>query len=441
MTQVLIITAPGSGQGKTLITAGIVQQLLSNGQRVALYKFGPDYLDPLFLEKTTGLKVRQLDYWLMGKGEIAAELVRASQEYDWVLIEGMMGLFDGDFPVSQLARDFAIPVLLVIDASGMAQSFGAVVHGMVSYDSTIKITAVIANKVGSPGHGKMLQPTIKHPVKYWGWLQRRRDLTVEHRHLGLESIKPEQAKSTIQNLLENLPSLNTNLIPEWSISTAICAEKKAIEKQDHGSAAPANNNRLQGMTIAVAHDEAFNFLYHANIDFLIREGASICYFSPLTDQQLPICDALYLPGGYPESHLDSLSHNLSMISAIRDFIESNKPCIAECGGMLYLQKELSWQNDSAPLAGVFKSKAIIEERLAAIGYQALPDTPLKGHTFHHAVLSDTTGSITAKYPDGRSGETLYHYQKTIASFVHWYFSSDPETTCRWFKGLGIYGNN
>lgn len=433
MSQTVIIAAPGSGQGKTLITTGIVQQLLDTGKRVALYKFGPDYLDPLFLEKTTGLKVRQLDYWLMGKQEIAAELLRANQDHDWVIIEGMMGLYDGNFPASELAKDFSIPVLLVLDAYGMAQSFGAVVHGMASYDSDIEITAVIANRVGSPGHGKMLEPSVKPPVKYWGWVLRDEALTVDHRHLGLESIPPEQAKPLTKSLLANLPNFNEELIPEWATLKA----EQTIAEQPQDSDNGNSIKRLQGLTIAVAHDAAFNFLYHGNIDFLTREGASIQYFSPLTDSQLPHCDALYLPGGYPECYLETLTNNTTMMSSVRDFIDSNKPCVAECGGMLYLQAELSLEELAAPLVGIFKGTATVGKRLTAIGYQGLPESNLKGHTFHHATLACEDEINITQYPDGRDGEQVFRYRNTHASFVHWYFSSDPETICNWFTGNGF----
>lgn len=416
----LIIASPASGQGKTLVTAGIVRALLRRGRSVRLYKMGPDYLDPLFLENATGLTVRQLDYWLLGEREIAAELARAAAEADHIIVEGMMGLFDGDFPVARLAREFGFPVLAVVDAQAMAQTFGAVVHGLAAYDGAVRVAAVIANRVGSDGHGEMLRGSVRPPVRFLGYVRRDEALAVEQRHLGIDTLGRHHAEAVAQAMAEHLDAA-IDALPWGALSLG---EAAIVEP---------SQQRLKGLRAAVARDAAFSFLYHANVDFLQRQGAQVTYFSPVKDRELPACDVLYLPGGYPELHLAELSANTGMRAAVRAHIESDKPCIAECGGMLYLLRELGFRDQRAPMVGVLPGSGTVQSALAAIGYQQLPRSDLRGHTFHHAEVECELEGQCAEYPGGRQGEAIYRYRNTVASFVHWYFASDDDTVAGWLK--------
>lgn len=427
IARILIVAAPGSNHGKTLICAGMARALLDQGHRVALYKMGPDYLDPQFLEKATGLEVRQLDYWMLGEHEIAAELMRAAERFDYVLIEGVMGLFDGSFPVAKLAADFKIPVVLVIDASAMAQTFGAIVQGLSTYSDDVRVIGAIANRVGSDGHGVMLAESVRTPVTYLGWVKRDDRLAVESRHLGIRNA-PGRAPSCARILAQQLEPMLEGL-PWGNLSAAEhCMPGREVARE---------TQRLSGQRIAIARDEAFSFLYHANIDFLQREGAILSFFSPLRDSVLPECDALYLPGGYPEEHAHALSQNLPMVGAIRQHISQEKPCLAECGGMLYLAESLSWKAERATMLGLLPGHAVVNDRLAAIGYQALPGTRLRGHTFHYASIETGQSGLRCFYPDDREGEWFWQKGATVASFVHWYFSSDPDTVCSWFAGTRL----
>ncbi|WP_372809282.1 cobyrinate a,c-diamide synthase [Litorivivens sp.] len=419
-TKLMILASPGSNHGKTLLSAGFAKALLDRGDRVTLFKMGPDYLDPRFLQKATGLEVRQLDYWMLGGDGIAAELTRAAAVSDVILVEGVMGLFDGSFPVAQLAAEYAIPVTLTIDAAAMAQTFGALVHGLATYDERVKVSAVLANRVGSDRHGEMLEESVRAPVKYLGWLPRDERLQVEERHLGISSSE-EQAQQCARLVAEVVAPMLDAL--EWG-------ELPQRELAQVHTDVP----RLSGKRIAVARDEAFYFLYHANTDFLQEQGAELVYFSPLHDRQLPPCDALYLPGGYPELHLSALTVNTTMAEQVRDHILADKPCVAECGGMLYLQQSLEYAQHKTSLIGLLPGNAVVGDRLAALGYQELPDGKLKGHTFHYARIDDAVTDERTRYHDGRDGEFIWRRNRLVASFVHWYFRSDPETVCNWFSG-------
>ncbi len=423
MAKGLIIAAAGSGQGKTLVTAGLARALMAQGHKVKLFKMGPDYLDPMFLQAATGLPVHQLDYWMLGSDGVAAKLADACQDADaFVLVEGMMGLFDGRYPTARLAVDQQLPVLLVIDGSAMAQTFGALVEGLVGYDAKINIAGVIANRAGSDGHGEMLRDSVKQERLFLGWMLCNQELSVKERHLGIETDN--------QALIEQVAVQAEQRIAPW---LSRLDEAQLQLDIPHLQADRAEHAGLSGINIAVARDAAFQFIYAANIDFLEQQGAVIQWFSPLTDRQLPACDSLYLPGGYPELHLLGLSQNHSMLMSIDQHIKSDKPCLAECGGMLYLLDSLSWKGVEGKMVGALAGSGVVTKRLAAIGYQKMPDGALKGHSFHHGRTEGTVIGDRALNDHGAPGEAIYRFGGTIASFVHWYFPSDPDIVVRWFK--------
>lgn len=426
MSRILIIASPGSGHGKTLVTAGLARALSNTGRRLRVYKMGPDYLDPQFIEAATDLEVRQIDYWMLGEREIAAELGRAQHEVDDIIIEGVMGLFDGEHSVARLARDYRIPVCVVADAGAMAQTFGALMYGLANYDPDVNVAAVIANKVGSDRHANMLAESIRSPLKLLGSIKRDKALAVHERHLGIGAEDRAAAKQAAATMAEQL----------GDIAQALPWGTLRVEESTDQPQAIAGQQRLAGLRIAVARDQVFSFIYHANMDFLRREGATVHYFSPLHDTALPDCDALYLPGGYPELQLDTLAGNSAMIDAVRQHIDANKPCLAECGGMLYLLESLTHNEHRAALCARLPYTAKVNERLAGLGYQSLPGTRLRGHSFHYASIDNEPDGevLRSSYSDGREGEVILRYKATVASFVHWYFYSEPDIICHWLRG-------
>ncbi len=420
----LLITAPASGQGKTTVTAALARRHRNRGRKVRVFKTGPDFLDPMILERASGNPVYQLDLWMGGEDHCRHLLYEAAGDADLILIEGVMGLFDGDPSSADLAALFGIPVLAVIDASAMAQTFGAVAFGLARFRDDVPIAGVFANRVGSERHAAMLAPSLPQGLPAMGWLARDANIALPDRHLGLVQAgeigdldaRLEQSAAALKLADDTLPA-----------PMAFAPAK---------TAAPAK--RLAGVRIAVANDAAFSFIYRANLDTLRTLGAELVFFSPLADAALPEADALYLPGGYPELHLDRLAANRNMKEAVRTHHAASKPIVAECGGMLYLLESLTdAQSRRAGMAGILPGHAHMQPRLAALALQGvvLPEGALRGHTFHHSRLETTLAPITrGTCPNGgKTAEAVYRSGQLTASYTHFYFPSNPQAVAGLFQ--------
>lgn len=421
----LFIAAPASGQGKTTVTAALARYHRNQGRTVRVFKTGPDFLDPMILEQASGHPVYQLDLWLVGEEGCRQLLAEAAESADLILVEGVMGLFDGSPSGADLAELFEIPVLAIIDARAMAQTFGAIAHGLASYRPTLPFAGVIANRVASCGHGAMLAESLPKNTHYFGGLLRNAAMELPERHLGLV-----QARELGD--LERRLEAGGAAIKEAGI-TAL-PDAVAFQRSDSVTVPP----RLQGLRLAVAHDEAFAFLYPANLDLLRAMGATISFFSPLADAELPRCDALWLPGGYPELHLQQLARNTTMMQAIQAHGAAGKPLLAECGGMLYLLDELAdRQGDSEKMVGLLPGRAQMQERLAGLGMQSapLPEGELTAHTFHHSTMVTPLEPVAhgVRQRSDSAGEAIYRQGRLTASYLHLYFPSNPEASARLFQ--------
>lgn len=412
----LLIAAPASGQGKTLVTAALARRHAREGKRVRVFKCGPDFLDPMIHEVASGAPVHQLDLFMVGEDECRRLLHEAACEADVILVEGVMGLYDGDPSAADLARRFGLPVMAVIDGSSMAQTFGALVHGLATYQPDVNLAAVLANRVGSARHAQLLEQSMPHAVRWLGTLGRDSAIGLPARHLGLVQA------GEVSDLAERLDRA-ADLLPESALWLPEPVPFTAPAAQQ-----PLPS--LAGATIAVARDEAFAFIYPANLALLERAGARVAFFSPLADNNLPECDALWLPGGYPELHLDRLAANSAMLAAIRAHHGQGKPILAECGGMLYTCETLDdGKNNRVRLLSLMPAEATMQPRLAALGMQeaVLDGHAVRGHTFHYSTLETGLAPVTqASTPDGRPGEPLFRIGSLTASYMHLYFVSAPE---------------
>lgn len=411
-----MVSAPASGQGKTLVTAALARLHRDAGRRVRVFKCGPDFLDPMILERASGAPVHQLDLFMVGEDECRRLLHEAASAADVILVEGAMGLFDGNPSAADLAERFGLPILSVIDASGMAQTFGALALGLASYRPGIELAAVLANRVGSAGHAAMLGASVPRSVQMLGGLLRDPDMGFPERHLGVVQA-PE-----IADLEARIARAAAVLPPE---AAWLPPPVRFIASPEAPAAVPL----LHGKRIGIARDEAFAFIYPANLACLSALGAQTVFFSPLRDAALPHCDAIWLPGGYPELHLGTLSANHAMIAALRRHHAAGKPILAECGGMLLcLEKLADGRGNEAELAGLIPGRATLQPRLAALGLQQaeLPGGPLRGHTFHYSTMSTTVAPwrIAAR-PDGREGEPVFRVGGLTATYMHFYFASAP----------------
>ena len=420
----LLISAPASGQGKTTVTAALAAYHRSQGRRVRVFKTGPDFIDPTILEQASGHPVYQLDLWMGGEEHCRDLLYLAAGEADLILVEGVMGLFDGVPSSADLAREFGIPVLAVIDASAMAQTFAAVAYGLSQLDAALPFFGVVANRVGSARHAAMLTERLPAALKYCGALPRTAEIALLERHLGLLQAAelPDISLRIAAAAQLWAEHADTSLPPVVAFSPAI-----------QSCMAP----ELDGVKIAVARDAAFSFLYRANLDTLSALGAQLCFFSPLDDSKLPEADSLYLPGGYPELHLSKLAGNTAMLASIRAHHAAHKPILAECGGMLYAAQSLTDAHEQqANMLGLLDSAAVMQPRLSALALQSveLPQGALRGHTFHYSRLQTRlAASARGVCPNGgATSEAVYQQQRLTASYIHFYFPSNPSAVARLF---------
>ena len=413
----LLIAAPASGQGKTTVTAALARLHTRAGRRVRVFKCGPDFLDPMILSRASGQPVYQLDLWMVGEEESRRLLWEAAGEADLILIEGVMGLFDGNPSAADLARRFGVPVLAVIDGSAMAQTFGALAHGLASFQPDLPFSGVLANRVGSARHGEILRDSLPGAIRWYGALPRSADIELPSRHLGLVQA-------------EELADLDARLD---AAADALAASADVALPPAVDFATPQSRPLeplLQGVRIGVARDGAFAFLYQANLDLLRQMGAELVFFSPLADTALPLVDSLYLPGGYPELHLRALADNQGMAEAIRAHHAAGRPILAECGGMLYLLDSLTDKTGTCgAMLGLLPGKAHLQPRLTALALQevALPEGRLRGHTFHHSALETLLQPLAlGECPNyKRTAEAVYRQGRLTASYIHFYLPSDP----------------
>ena len=435
----ILIGAPASGQGKTTVACALARLHSRQGRQVRVFKCGPDFLDPYWLTLASGAPVHQLDLWMTGEADCAQRLHDAALQADLVIVEGVMGLFDGGPSAADLAQRFGLPVLAVIDASAMAGTFGALAWGLQHYREGLTFAGVLANRVASPGHAAMLEDSLRESAQWQGALMRNDAYTLPERHLGL--VMADEMGDALQRLDAAADALAETKLGQMTADNlqawAVAFDAGPLPLQ----AFPAD--ALQGRVIAVARDAAFCFLYAANLDCLQAMGAQLTYFSPLADQSLPPCDALWLPGGYPELHAQTLTANAAVKTSIVHHVQRGKPVWAECGGMMALFDQLTdVDGTSYPMWGVLPGSVTMQKRLAALGPQQLDvgGGSLRGHTFHYSTCA-TPLQPTARTQaaPGRAlrgeGEALYVAGPTgslRASYFHAWFASNPAAAARLF---------
>ena len=420
----LLIAAPASGQGKTTVTAALARLHARQGRRVTVFKCGPDFLDPQIHAFASGRPCHNLDLGMCGEADARWRLARAAAESDLILVEGVMGLFDGQPSAADIAERFAIPVMALIDAGAMAQTFGAVAHGLATYRPGLPFAGVLANRVASPRHAGMLKDSLAPGVGWFGALPKSGD-SLPERHLGLlQAAEIDDLESRLDRLADALAESATVDLPKTVNFTA--------------APLPTLPPLLAGRRIAIARDAAYGFIYPANLETLQGLGAELRFFSPVAGDPLPACDAVWLPGGYPELHATALSANAGLWQALHAHVDAGKPLLAECGGMMSLFEEVVDKAGQAHrFAGLLPGRAVMQQRLAALGTQfaELPEGRLAGHTFHYSKSETPLSPLCrAHTADGREGEAIYRRQRLTASYVHFYFPSQAQATAALFAG-------
>lgn len=434
----VLVAAPASGQGKTTITAALARLHARQGRRVRAFKCGPDFLDPHWLQLASGAPVHSLDLWMTGPQDCAARLHAAAGDADLVLVEGVMGLFDGEPSAADLAQRFGLPVLAVVDASAMAGTFGALAFGLEHYRAGLRWAGVLANRTAGERHAHMLRGALRDPGHWLGALPRDPALQLAERHLGLvaaaETHDALQRLDAAADLLARTPlgEMDGQALQRWSVD---------FEPPLQVHATPA---LLSGRTVAIARDAAFSFIYPANLECLEALGARLVFFAPLAADALPACDAVWLPGGYPELHAAELARLAVLRSALADHVGRGRALWAECGGMMPLFERLvTADGASHRMWGLLPGTVTMQQRLAGLGPQqlALPGGVLRGHTFHFSRCESPLAPVQRTFsPDeagpGERGEALWRRGSLAASYFHAWFPSSPAAVAGLFSAQG-----
>jgi cobyrinic acid a,c-diamide synthase len=395
----LLIAAPRSGAGKTTLTLGLIAALRRRGVRVRAAKCGPDYIDPAFHAAAAGAPSLNLDSWAMAPALLEATLHAAAEGADFLLIESAMGLFDGvpgttpgKGAAAGLVRQFDLPVLLVLDVTGQAQSAAAVVHGLASFDPHVRIAGVVLNRVGSARHRAMIEPAIAQlGIPVMGAIPRDEAIQLPERHLGLKQAREHGDLAARLDALADLVERCCDLARIQELTGAL-----------HAKPAPLAALAPPGQRIALAEDVAFTFTYPHLVDGWRRAGAEIVPFSPLADEPPPvICDACWLPGGYPELHAGQLAQAARFKAGLTRFA-TDRPVHGECGGYMVLGQALEDADGvSHPMTALLSHVTSFAARRLHLGYRtarvlggcALGSTgaELRGHEFHYASLTEPGG--------------------------------------------------
>ncbi len=439
----ILVAAPASGQGKTTVASALARLHARAGRRVRAFKCGPDFLDPHWLALATGHPVHNLDLWMTGEDDARARLHAAAGEADLIVVEGVMGLFDGEPSAADLAQRFGLPVLAVIDASAMAGTFGALAFGLQHFRPGLPWAGVLANRVASERHAQMLQDALvgegaRTDSPFLGAVMRDTAFSLPERHLGLTvASEVSDALTRLDAAADALAAtplgqMNAEALARWSV----CFDAPVVP--------PVPAKELSGKTVAVARDAAFCFIYPANLDVLRALGAELVFFSPLADEPLPLCDAVWLPGGYPELHASTLAASTACSASLIAHVREGRPLLAECGGMMLLFDQLvALDGETHAMWGLLPGTVAMQKRLAALGPQRLmlPAGELRGHTFHYSRCESPLEPVRRTEParGGASGagEAMFRSGSVQATYFHAWFASSPAATASLFLPGGI----
>ncbi len=424
----LVIAGVASGVGKTTVATGLMAAFAQTGMRVAAAKVGPDYIDPGYHALATGRPGRNLDPWMSGPDAIGPLAARAARSADLLMIEGVMGLFDGardgePSSTADVAHLLDAPVLLVVDAAAMSHSIAAVIHGFLSYDERVRPAGVILNRVGSDTHESMLRSALEPlgaPVV--GVLRRDDAFVWRHRHLGLVPVAEQRGE--VQAAIDKLVGV---VRASCDLDAISAIARRAPERNVHDLAAP---RRVGHAVVAIPAGPAFGFVYPDNLEALQAAGAELAPFDPTEDDALPDgANALYAAGGFPEVFVQPLSANTPLLDDVRVRLRSGLTTWAECGGLLWLSRSL----DGHPMAGVVAAHAHMTRRLT-IGYRnatAMCANPiaqagdvLRGHEFHYSTTEPAGEALELSAAVGvaRSG---FASPSMLASYLHLHLGASP----------------
>lgn len=417
MISCFLIAAPTSGSGKTTIARGLMALLTAKGYKVQPFKCGPDYIDTKFHEAVCGRPSVNLDTFMASPEHVRGVFGHYGADADICVVEGMMGLFDGydrdRGSSAEIARVLDIPVVLVVDARSAAYSTAALLSGFIHFRKDLRFAGVIFNKVGSAGHLQMLRQVCDDlGVRCFGHLPKRAELEQGSRYLGLDFSQKAETEGLVQQLDENVDWKGLTSCTDWT------EHSKGLDGVFH-EIAPSN------LKVLIARsDESFSFIYQETLD----RHPHARFFNPETDvPDFGGIDLLYLPGGYPEKHLEALTANEACREAIRAYAEQGGRVMAECGGMMYLCRNIVTDNGNYPMCGVlpYSITARKADRRLSLGYRqfTLDGRDYRGHEFHYTQFDGPTPPSVAQVCNAKGqpvATPVFKHQNVLASYTHLY---------------------
>ena len=404
----LLISAAHKSSGKTTVSLGLCAALSERGLAVQPFKKGPDYIDPMWLGLAAGRPCHNLDFYCMSHEEILTSVGHYSSGTDIALIEGNKGLYDGlDLDGSNsnaaLATLTHTPVILVLDARGMTRGIAPLILGYQAFDPEVRIAGVILNQLGGSRHEAKLRAVIEHytDIPVIGGVHRNQSMEIVERHLGLV---PSNEDSAAGNKIREISHLIREQVDLDQLLAVAGSQPLAFTPLQ--PAAPADNTPVK---IGIARDPAFGFYYPDDLNALTQAGAELVTFNTLTDAVLPDMDGLFIGGGFPETHMQALAANTALKTRIKTAINNGLPTYAECGGLMYLSRKLSWHDRNAEMVGIIPADTVMHARPQGRGYVRLRETAaapwpanqppgeFAAHEFHYSSLENITEPLEFAY--------------------------------------------
>jgi cobyrinic acid a,c-diamide synthase len=435
----LLISAAHKSSGKTTVSIGLCAAFTRLGLAVQSYKKGPDFIDPMWLSAATGRDCRNLDFYLMDRDEISSTYLRYAADADLCLIEGNKGLYDGlDLDGSNsnaaLAKLLHAPVVLVIDARGMTRGIAPLILGYQAFDPNIQIAGVILNNLGGARHEAKLRAVIEHytNVPVLGAIHHDARLQITERHLGL--MPSNESAEALEHIRQIGAIVGAQVDLDRLIKIARAAPTIAPPTKTEAATAPAEEKAR--VRIGLARDKAFGFYYADDLDAMRQAGAEIVPFDTLNDAALPPgLDGLFIGGGFPELFMTQLENNAALRQEIRHAIQAGMPAYAECGGLMYLARSLSWRGESSDMVGVIPGDVVMHGKPVGRGYVRVRSTghgpwpgeisgrELLAHEFHYSSLENVPGDLTYAFQvtrghgiDGKHDGIVY--RNLLACYTH-----------------------
>jgi len=451
----LLISAAHKSSGKTTLSVGLCAALHRRGLRVQPFKKGPDYIDPMWLSLASERPCHNLDFFLAGNDEILGTVAARASDADIALIEGNKGLYDGlDLDGSNsnaaLAKLLAAPVVLVIDARGMTRGVAPLILGYQAFDRDIHIAGVILNQLGGARHERKLRAVIEHytDVPVIGAVHHDDRLAIVERHLGLV---PSNEASGARAKIDALADAVTAQVDLDQLLALAGSAPTLPGTHAYPAAMPLPSADVR---IGVARDAAFAFYYPADIEALRRHGAELVPIDTLRDPHLPAVDGLFIGGGFPEVHMRTLEANASLRNEIRRAIDAGLPVYAECGGLMYLSRSLSWNGERCAMVGALPADTVMHDRPQGRGYVKLaetgrspwpqvagsagPEVEIHAHEFHYSSLENVADDLVYAYDvkrgtgiDGRRDGIVY--RNVLACYTHMRDVGDNHWTARFVE--------